>query len=153
MTAAVDFEALYRRHPDPWGYTDSAYERDKYAATLEACGPGPFARALELGGSIGVFSELLAPRCQSLTTIDGAPTAVAQAERRLARSPNVEVLLGDDPAGHPPGTLRPRGGLRDPLLPVARAARADARRARRHAGRRAAGSSPCTGARPGRSGR
>lgn len=103
MTAAVDFEALYRRHPDPWGYADSAYERDKYAATLEVCGKGPFARALELGGSIGVFSELLAPRCQSLTTIDAAPTAVAHAERRLARSPNVEVLLGDIPQAIPPG--------------------------------------------------
>ena len=74
MSATAEFEALYRADPDPWGYTHSAYERDKYAATLEACGPGPFAHALELGGSIGVFSALLAPRCRALTTIDAAPT-------------------------------------------------------------------------------
>src|ERR1700685_3329297 len=66
--SAADFEALYQADPDPWGYTRSAYEREKYQATLAACGPGPFAHALELGGSIGVFSELLAPRCQSLIT-------------------------------------------------------------------------------------
>ena len=62
MTAA-DFEARYRADPDPWGYLASEYERKKYAATLAACGPGPFACALELGGSIGVFSAMLAPRC------------------------------------------------------------------------------------------
>ena len=53
----ADFEARYRADPDPWGYTTSDYERDKYEATLAACGDGPFADALELGGSIGVFSR------------------------------------------------------------------------------------------------
>ena len=69
----ADFEARYRANPDPWGYTTSDYERRKYEATLTACGDGPFADALELGGSIGVFSALLAPRCERLTTIDAAP--------------------------------------------------------------------------------
>ena len=58
-----DFEARYQRRPDPWDYERSDYEHAKYAATLAACGAGPFASALELGGSIGVFTELLAPRC------------------------------------------------------------------------------------------
>ena len=101
MTAALNFEALYRRDPDPWGYATSAYERDKYAATLDACGQGPFARALELGGSIGVFSELLAPRCRELTTVDAAPTAVEQARRRLSGRPGVKVTLGEIPSAIP----------------------------------------------------
>ena len=56
----ADFEARYRLDPDPWGYATSEYERDKYEATLAACGEGPFADALELGASIGVFTQLLA---------------------------------------------------------------------------------------------
>lgn len=105
MTAvtAVDFEARYRSDPDPWGYATSAYEQAKYRETLRACGPGPFDHALELGGSIGVFSALLAPRCRSLTTIDGAPTAVAAARARLVAAPGATALAGDIPDDIPPG--------------------------------------------------
>jgi hypothetical protein len=97
----AEFEARYREDPDPWGYTSSDYERRKYEATLDACGPGPFDDALELGASIGVFSELLAPRCSRLTTIDAAPTAVAAARHRLARALHVDVILGPIPEAIP----------------------------------------------------
>ena len=97
----ADFESRYQADPDPWGYTSSEYERDKYQATLAACGRGPFAHALELGASIGVFSELLAPRCERLTTIDAAPTAVAAARQRLAGAPQVDVILGEIPDAIP----------------------------------------------------
>ena len=99
---AEDFEARYRADPDPWGYLASEYERDKYAATLAACGPGPFACALELGASIGVFSELLAPRCERLVTVDVSPTAVASARARLARCPAAEPIAGAIPSAVPP---------------------------------------------------
>ncbi len=96
-----DFEALYRADSDPWRYRSSEYERRKYEATLAACGPGPFDSALELGGSIGVFSAMLAPRCRSLVTIDAAPTAVREARARLRDEPGAEVVLGDIPAAIP----------------------------------------------------
>ena len=99
-----DFERRYRADPDPWSYESSDYERAKYAATLDACGEGPAANALELGASIGVFSELLAPRCEALTTVDAAPTAVEIARGRLAGRPHVRVILGPIPDGIPPGT-------------------------------------------------
>lgn len=99
--SARDFERRYRDESDPWSYENSAYERAKYAATLEACGEGPFPQALELGGSIGVFTELLAPRCEHLTTIDVARTAAEMARRRLARFPGVEVLRGVIPRDIP----------------------------------------------------
>ncbi|MGH2875069.1 MAG: class I SAM-dependent DNA methyltransferase [Solirubrobacteraceae bacterium] len=101
------FEARYRADPDPWRYESSAYERDKYRATLDACGPGPFARALELGASIGVFSALLAPRCRELVTIDAAPTAVLAARRRLARGEgaSVRALIGVLPGAIPHTTF------------------------------------------------
>lgn len=102
MIAELDFDALYRRDPDPWAYATSDYERRKYAATLDACGQGPFARALELGGSIGVFTALLAPRCHQLTTVDSAPTAVDLARRRIAGWPGVNVVLGEIPSAIPP---------------------------------------------------
>jgi SAM-dependent methyltransferase len=102
MTLA-DFESRYRADPDPWGYTTSAYEHQKYVATLEACGAGPFADALELGGSIGVFSSMLAARCARLTTIDAAPTAVTLARSRLSHARNVRVLLGSIPDAAPNG--------------------------------------------------
>jgi Nodulation protein S (NodS) len=101
--AGVNFEERYRSDPDPWGYLSSAYERAKYAATLSACGPGPFASALELGSSIGVFSAQLAPRARSLATIDGAPTAVTAARRRLEPFPQVRALLGTIPDDVPDG--------------------------------------------------
>jgi cyclopropane fatty-acyl-phospholipid synthase-like methyltransferase len=103
MTLA-DFEARYRADPDPWSYTSSRYEQAKYDATLGACGPGPFRCALELGSSIGVFSARLAPRCQSLVTIDAAPTAVAEARRRLAGLPEpsgVSAIAGSIPEAIP----------------------------------------------------
>lgn len=97
-----DFETRYRANPDPWSYENSDYECEKYAATLRACGDGPFVNALELGGSIGVFSALLAPRCGALTTIDIAPTAVRIAVRRLVDWPNVHVVSGPIPDAIPP---------------------------------------------------
>jgi SAM-dependent methyltransferase len=97
-----DFEARYRDDPDPWSYESSDYERGKYAATLEACGSEAAASALELGASIGIFTELLAPHCRSLTTLDAAATAVGIARRRLAAHPHVTVLLGRIPDAIPP---------------------------------------------------
>lgn len=94
------FEALYQRDPDPWRYASSAYERDKYAATLAACGPGPFT-ALELGGSIGIFTAALAPLCRALVSVDAAPTAVREARRRMAGADHVEVILGEIPEAVP----------------------------------------------------
>lgn len=100
---SVDFEARYRAEGDPWGYLTSEYEQAKYAATLAACGTGPFERALELGGSIGVFSSLLAPRCRRLDTLDAAPTAVATARKRLAPHAHAGAQLGTIPDDVPDG--------------------------------------------------
>lgn len=99
----TDFEERYRAEGDPWGYTRSVYERDKYTATLAACGAGPHRHALELGASIGVFSTMLARRCRRLTTIDGAPTAVQIARRRFGEVPGVQLITGVVPGAIPNG--------------------------------------------------
>jgi predicted O-methyltransferase YrrM len=101
--SAPQFEQRYRADPDPWNYRCSPYEQGKYAATLAACGAGPFDHALELGGSIGLFSTQLAERCRRLTTIDFSPTAVELASARLAGHPHATALLGEIPAAIPAG--------------------------------------------------
>jgi hypothetical protein len=104
VTTVDHFEAQYQADPDPWGYRSSAYEQAKYAATLAACGPGPFDNALELGGSIGVFSARLAPRCRRLTTIDYSPTAVRRARAALAQHRQARAVLGAIPEDVPEGS-------------------------------------------------
>jgi SAM-dependent methyltransferase len=105
VTTVDHFEAQYLADPDPWQYRCSAYEQAKYAATLAACGPGPFESALELGGSIGVFSARLAPRCRQLITIDYSPTAVRHARAALMEHRQARALLGAIPEDLPEGSF------------------------------------------------
>lgn len=100
---AGHFDAMYRADPDPWGYLSSPYELEKYARTLEACGPAPLGCVLELGAAAGVFSALLAPGCDRLTTIDFSPTAVTIARERLAGHAHVTVVEGSVPDAIPAG--------------------------------------------------
>ena len=83
------FERLYEANPDPWGFQTSAYERAKYGETLAALGERRFRSVLELGCSIGVMTEALAPRCDRLLGIDIAETALALARTRCAAHPGV----------------------------------------------------------------
>lgn len=76
------FELLYAGRHDPWDYAGSAYERDKYAASLAALPRRRFRSALELGCSIGIFTGLLAPRCRALLAVDIAPAALLRARAR-----------------------------------------------------------------------
>jgi SAM-dependent methyltransferase len=80
--AASYFEDLYASDPDPWRFATSAYEAEKYAATLAALTPGRFADGLEVGCSIGVLTAKLAQRCERLLALDVSDTALSQA--RLA---------------------------------------------------------------------
>jgi cyclopropane fatty-acyl-phospholipid synthase-like methyltransferase len=96
------FERLYSESADPWDYATSDYEQRKYRATLDAL-HGATGRTLELGCSIGVFSAMLAPQCNSLVAVDFSPTALAEARRRLAGAGNVEIVQATLPEQTPPG--------------------------------------------------
>lgn len=103
-----DFEALWRSDADPWDFATSAYEQEKYARTLAACGPAPLGDVLEIASANGVFSALLAPHCASLTTLECAPSAVALARERLAAAGHAGVdvregLVPDDLPDAPAG--------------------------------------------------
>lgn len=97
------FERLYERADDPWGYATSAYEREKYAATLAALPRARYGSALEIGCSIGVLTAQLAARCDHLLAIDYAENALARARERCAGRVGVEfrrlAIPGEYPAG------------------------------------------------------
>jgi SAM-dependent methyltransferase len=85
------FERLYADSEDPWGYLTSSYEREKYERTLAALPARELGSALEVGCSIGVFTQLLATRCASVLAIDFSARAIALAGQRLAGVENVEL--------------------------------------------------------------
>jgi SAM-dependent methyltransferase len=84
------FERLAGESADPWDYETSAYEQAKYRRTLAAL-PKRTGRTLELGCSVGVFTAMLAPRCESLLAVDFSPTALDHARRRLDGVAHVEL--------------------------------------------------------------
>jgi SAM-dependent methyltransferase len=92
------FEALHRTHRDPWNVLSSAYERDKYHATLRALRKLRYRNALELGCSIGGLTQLLANRCEALTAVDTSSAALEQA-REQCTAPHVRFLEAHLPDG------------------------------------------------------
>ena len=98
---AASFDHLYRETGDPWNYETSAYEAEKYARCLALLPARRFARALEVGCSIGVMSEAIARHCDSLLGLDFAPTAIDRARAR--NIPNVQFEVAGVPEGSPEG--------------------------------------------------
>ena len=98
-----NFEARYAESPDPWDFETSAYEHDKYERTLAALGERRFAHAFEAGCSIGVFTAMLAERCDALLAVDIAQAAVDAARERLAAHEHVRVERRTLPAQWPDG--------------------------------------------------
>ncbi len=100
---AAYFDGLYQADTDPWRFRTSDYEADKYAATLAALRRDHYDTTLEVGCSIGVFTSMLAPRCDRLLAIDGSRTALAAARTACAGQSAVRfeqrMIPGDFPAG------------------------------------------------------
>ncbi|HTA36507.1 MAG TPA: SAM-dependent methyltransferase [Solirubrobacteraceae bacterium] len=96
------FERHYEASADPWGYRTSSYERDKYGATLAALPPRPLAHVLEVGCSIGVFTRLLAERCEQLVAVDFSARAIELAREQLHDLANVELARASFPEQTPP---------------------------------------------------
>ena len=86
-----NFEARYAANPDPWDFETSAYEHEKYERTLAALGDRRYGRAFEAGCSIGVFTAMLAERCDDLLAVDIAQAAVDAARERLAAVNHVRI--------------------------------------------------------------
>lgn len=96
------FDAIYQTDPDPWKFATSEYEAQKYAATLAALPQARYRSALEIGGSIGVLTEQLAPVCDALLSIDVSQLAQDQAIERCQHLPQVSFQLMNFPQHYPP---------------------------------------------------
>ena len=86
------FDSLYKDNPDPWQYDTCDYEIKKRGDTLSFLQPH-YANACEVGCSIGVLTEALAPLCDRLIGIDISHTAADIARHRLAARSNVEIKV------------------------------------------------------------
>jgi SAM-dependent methyltransferase len=96
-------ERFYAGDYDPFRFDSNPYETGKYDDLLEVIGAGPFRRALEVGCSIGTFTERLAPRCEALLAMDISQAAVDRARERLAGHPQVQVERRTVPGEMPDG--------------------------------------------------
>jgi SAM-dependent methyltransferase len=99
------FEEKYRASGDPWNFSTSAYELNRYDEVMRLLGNRIFNHAFEPGCSIGVLTERLAGSCRRLRAMDISPTAVAMARQRCERYPNVTIAEGALPDDLPHDTF------------------------------------------------
>jgi SAM-dependent methyltransferase len=99
------FDQLYAHSDDPWDYLISPSERAKYEHTLAAIAPRHFDCALEVGCSIGVFTAMLARRCDRVVAIDFSRRALELARPGLPANTNVELLHRSFPEEVPEGAF------------------------------------------------
>jgi len=91
------FEKKYRASPDPWNFSSSSYELNRYDEIVRFLENRRFHHAFEPGCSIGVLTERLARRCRHVSAMDISPMAVARARQRCAQYPNVTIVEGSLP--------------------------------------------------------
>lgn len=107
MTQPIDslppsyFDKIYETDPDPWKFATSEYEANKYKATIAALNKDRYRSVLEIGGSIGVLTEMLAQKCDSLLSIDVSPVAQQQAIARCQHLPHTRFQILQIPQDYP----------------------------------------------------
>jgi 2-polyprenyl-3-methyl-5-hydroxy-6-metoxy-1,4-benzoquinol methylase len=102
---AAHFERLYAANPDPWGFTTSAYEQEKYARSLAAVADRRYGSALEVGCSIGVLSCQVAPLCERFLGVDITDMPLDAARQRCGDLPQARFLRMAVPAEWPEESL------------------------------------------------
>ena len=95
-------DQFYSEKKDPFDIEDNPYEQGKFAHMLEVL-DCRYGRALEVGCSEGIFTELLSTRCDHLLAIDITQVAVDRAQKRLAAKPWVRVERRTFPEELPEG--------------------------------------------------
>lgn len=95
------FEKIYAANDDPWNFQTSEYEAAKYEATLAALPRKKYKNAFEIGCSIGVLTERLAEKCETLLAVDVSEKAFAQAKERCRNLSNVHFQLMQIPEEFP----------------------------------------------------
>lgn len=91
------FKKVYDANDDPWDFETSDYEANKYKATLNALPNEKYQSALEIGCSIGVFTKLLAKRCDNLVATDVSQKALDKAIERCKNLENIHFIKAKFP--------------------------------------------------------
>jgi len=92
------FDAMYDGASDPWGFQTRWYEERKLALALAMLPRRRYAAAFEPGCSLGIVTEALAGRCDSIVATDVSSAALEEVATRLAGHRNVSLrrwALGD----------------------------------------------------------
>lgn len=95
------FDHLYRENPDPWGFETRPYEAQKYRATLDSLPKLHYQNGFEIGGSIGVLTQLLAQRCDALLSVDVSEIAQQKAIERCQELSHVRFAIMQVPYAFP----------------------------------------------------
>lgn len=80
------FDRMYAATDDPWQLSTRWYEQRKYAITLALLPERRYRHAFEPGCSIGTLTAQLAQRCDHVTAVDVAESAVRGAAERLRKA-------------------------------------------------------------------
>ena len=99
------FDQVYAAKDDPWEFTTSEYESNKYADTLAHLPQARYKNGFEVGCSIGVLTEQLAGRCDHLLAVDVSESALAKARGRCAALPQVQIERMQIPVDEPEGSF------------------------------------------------
>lgn len=100
---AAYFARVYEHDLDPWEFSSSPYEREKYDATIDALAGERFGAGFEIGCSIGVLTARLAEVCDDLLAVDINDRALAAARKRCSALPTVRFAPMTVPRDFPAG--------------------------------------------------
>jgi len=95
------FDAMYETSQDPWNFTASAYEQEKYQHTITSLAGKRFGNGIEIGCSIGVLTELLANHCSSILGVDISEQPIAIARERLKNREGIAFAVKQIPQQYP----------------------------------------------------
>lgn len=101
MTDPTDFDALYRRDPDPFSVRTSWYERRKLALVLATLAQARYLRVWDPACGTGDLALALSARCGHVLASDLSARAVELSAELLAGAPNVLVAIHRLPAAPP----------------------------------------------------
>jgi protein-L-isoaspartate O-methyltransferase len=100
-TSRQFFDLKYIAEEDPWHFSSSAYEQDRYATTIRALSGRRYKRAFEPGCSIGVLTAWLSSICDEVHATDISPVAISRAMQRCRGLANVVFECAALPAALP----------------------------------------------------
>jgi trans-aconitate methyltransferase len=99
------FTDLYAASSDPWSLGSRWYEQRKYALTVASLPRERYRKGFEVGSSVGVLTELLAARCETLLSVDIAAAAVATTSERVGHLRHVQTAQLGIPDQWPSGSF------------------------------------------------